>query len=243
MKSNSTAFSSLCLIRIGMFTGCASTELREVKTYSGGPLPKPERIVVYDFAVSPADIKLSSLSGSRMLRGVGSVAQTEEQLKVGRKVASSMAMELMKKIGELGFPVERATSGTRPSERSLMIEGQFVSVDEGSKILRMVIGFGAGASQVRTLVQVYLEMPSGPLLLEEFETIAESSSKPGLGATMGAGAAVGVLGAAGAAAGGAASGVLDTQATVEADARRTAGEVAKHLAQFFTRQGWMAVNK
>ena len=76
------------------------------------------------------------------------------------------------------------------------------------------------------------------ILVEEFETKAESSKKPGLGAAMGAGAAVGVLSAAGAAVGWA-SGALETQASVEADARRTAKKVMKRLTDFFMRHGWI----
>jgi len=238
-RSGATALACVCLAFVAILAGCASTEVREVIKYSGKPLPRPERIFVYDFAVSPDEVKLSNWGVSRLLHDVGSGSQTEEQFKVGREVSDRLAAELVKYLSELGLPAERAKRGTKLPNKTLAIDGQFVSIDTGSTVLRMVIGFGAGGSEVRTLVQVYMETEKGQILLEEFDTKAESSKKPGLGATMGAGAAVGVLSAAGAAVGGATSGALETQASVEADARRTAKEVTKRLTDFFNRQGWI----
>jgi hypothetical protein len=223
-----------------MLTGCASTRVYEIKS-SGSDrwLPKPDRVLVYDFAVSPEDTKLNGELGGRQLQGVGTVSQTEEELKVGREVANILAAELVKAIGDLGLPTKRATRGRGVPHKALTIDGQFVHIDKGSRALRMLIGFGAGGSEVRTLVQVYMGRPRGKILVAEFETIAESSKKPGIGVTMGAGAVVGAISAAGAAAGGAASGVMENKASVEADARRTAEEVAKHLRDLFVRQGWI----
>ena len=234
------AAAGLCLMSLAMLSGCAPTEVYRIRSYSGDrPLPRPERVLVYDFAVSSEDVKLSSGPGVRQLQRADTVSQTEEQLKVGREVADSLAAELVNAIGKLGFPAERARRGARVPRRALAIDGQFVHIEEGSRTLRMLIGFGAGASEVRTLVQVYMRSPDGKILVEEFETKAESSRKPGLGVTMGAGAVAGVITAAGAAAGGAASGVMETKASVNADARRTADEIAKHLADLFLHQGWI----
>lgn len=241
MRSGATlAFASIWLVLLAILAGCASTEVRVVRRYRGDrPLPKPERILVYDFAISPKDVKLSSLRVSHLLHDVDKRSQTEEQLKVGREVADRLATELVKDLGELGFRAERAKRGERLPGKTLAIEGQFVSIDEGSRTLRMVIGFGVGGSEVSTLVQVYMKKGRSEILVEEFETRAESSKKPGLGATMGAGAAVGVLSATGAAVGGAASGALETQASVKADARRTAKKVTKCLTDFFVLEGWI----
>src|SRR6266704_3074041 len=50
-----------------------------------------------------------------------------------------------------------------------------------------VIDFGAGASEVKTHTQMYLGTSAGPRLVEEFETDAASSKKPGAAVGMGAG--------------------------------------------------------
>jgi len=224
------------LLTLLIVAGCAPTDVRPVgATVAGQPLSRPERVVVHDFAVSLSDIRLNSGPGARLLRTLSRDPESAEQAKVGRDVARSFSDELVKEIVALGLPAERAPRSPSLPDKTLSIDGQFVSIDEGNRARRLVIGFGAGGTEVTAHVQVYMGMPRGPLLVQEFETKAESSKKPGAAVTMGAGAAVG----AGVAAGGAASGALETQAGVEADARRTAKALAKQLAELFTRQGWI----
>jgi hypothetical protein len=219
-----------------LVAGCAPTEVRPTGRHDANqPLPRPERILVYDFAVSPGDIKLNSGPGARLLRVLGKDSPSEEQSKIGRQVARVFSEELVEEIRELGLPAERATHLPSLPDRTLAVDGQFVSIDEGNRARRMVIGFGVGATVVTAHVQVYMGRPAGQILLEEFETRAESSKKPGAAMTMGAGAAIG----AGVAVGAAASGALETQAGVEADARRTAKALAKQLAELFARRGWI----
>ena len=105
-------FANLCLISLAILTGCASTRVYEIRSSSSDRrLPKPERVFVYDFAISPEDTKVHGEPGGR-LQGVGSVSQTEEELKIGREVANILAAELVKAIGDLGLPAKRATPGT-----------------------------------------------------------------------------------------------------------------------------------
>src|SRR5262249_38985444 len=74
---------------------------------------------------------------------------------------------------------------------TLSVEGQILSIDEGNKTRRLMIGFGAGASEVRTLTQVYEVTGGEHRLVDDFYTAAKSSRKPGLGPMSGAGAAAG----------------------------------------------------
>jgi hypothetical protein len=227
--------SSLAALVLIVSVGCAPTSVRPTGPQSTAPLPKPDRVVVYDFAVSLDDIKLNTGPAARVRRMLGRESQSQEQAEVGRKVAGKFAEELVKAIGELGLPAERAPRVPTVPQGTLAIDGQFVSIDEGNRARRLVIGFGVGGTEVTTHVQVYMGRPTGAVLVQEFETKGESSKKPGAAVTMGAGAAVG----AGVAVGGAASGALETQAGVEADARRTARALAKQLEELFTRQGWI----
>jgi hypothetical protein len=122
---------------------------------------------------------------------------------------------------------------------SLAIEGHFVSIDEGNRMRRMVVGFGAGASEVRTFVQVYEATSEGRRLVEDFYTTVKSSRKPGMGPMVGVGAAAGraVVTAATSAGVGVAT---EISQTVEGDAKHTADEIAKVLKKFFADQGWIS---
>src|SRR2546428_6872216 len=76
-----------------------------------------------------------------------------------------------------------------PRARRVFTQGQFLTIDEGNRLRRMVIGFGVGGTDLRTKVQVYQGTEAAPLLLQEFEAKAESSKKPGMGPMVGVGAA------------------------------------------------------
>ena len=121
---------------------------------------------------------------------------------------------------------------------SLSIEGQFVSVNEGNRLRRMVVGFGAGASEVRTLVQVYETTPEGRRLVEDFYTTVKSSIKPGMGPMAGVGAAAGRAATSAMVSGGVGIATERSQG-VDGDAKHTAEEITKTLKKFFVEQGWI----
>jgi len=128
-----------------------------------------------------------------------------------------------------GFPAE----GT-----ILQIRGQFLSIDEGNRTQRVVIGLGRGRSDVRAAVQVYETLEEGRTLVAHLEADAKSGCKPGAAETMGVSAAVGAATATAAtAAGSAGSEIFGTN--VEADAKRMARGLARQLGEFFVNKGWM----
>jgi len=220
--------------------GCASTDVTMTSQY-GGALPRPERILIFPFATSPEEVQLDwspTVVGAWKLEGVSAGA---ERQKVAHSVAQALAQKLVSKVQALGLPAELATGDVpAPSGSTLAISGQFLSIDEGSRAERVVIGLGAGRSEVRTAVQVAELFPGGRRLVDQFEVDAKSGRKPGAAETMGAGAAAGHLAvsAAVSAAGSVASEAFGDD--VEADAERTAAKIAATLQSLFERQGWIA---
>ena len=103
----------------------------------------------------------------------------------------------------------------------------------------MVIGLGAGRSDVRVLVHVYEGAPGGTPL-EQLEVDANSGRKPGAAEMLGVGAVAGHLAFSAVAAVGTDVASETLSANVDDDADRAAKGVAKHLAVFFTQQGWIA---
>jgi hypothetical protein len=225
-----------------MVAACAPTKVRSVSSYRGDEsLPRPDRVLVYDFAISPEQVSLNRGLFSRLGREVASASTTEAELQIGREVADGFSTELVKRIQRLGLPAERAAADQVAPPGTLAITGQFLSIDEGNRMRRAVIGFGAGQSEVKALAQVALQTAHGPLLAEEFETKAESARTPGVGPMVGPGIAV--RGAAGVASSVAVSGgvhaLAEHRTEVEADARRIADELGKQLGKFFVRHGWI----
>ena len=118
-------------------------------------LAKPDRILVYDFAVSPDEVKLDTGLSADLMRKYeehkGS-SRTAEDVKVGHKVADALAEELVKKIRSFGLMSERGFGLPYDKEKDLMIKGQLLSIDEGNRTERVVIGLGAGRTDVQANV-------------------------------------------------------------------------------------------
>jgi hypothetical protein len=220
--------------------GCASTKTVGAQQY-GGRLERPDRILVYPFATSTADIQLDSsptVAAAWKLKGISAPAERNE---VAHQVADVVADRLVEKIQALGLRAERAAGPAPTDGGSVMaVTGHFLEIDEGSRVARITIGLGAGRSGVRTAVQLVQVSDAGRRIVDEFEIEAQSGRRPGAAETLGAGAAAGTLATAAVVTAAATVGSEAFGDDVEADGKRTADKVAAMLGDFFTQQGWIA---
>jgi Domain of unknown function (DUF4410) len=226
------------LVLVHSVAGC-TTRVQDERTYAGAPLPRPDLIVVHDFAVAPDEVGLRYGLVARIEESFDTEPRSEQERDVGRQVANALAESLVAEIRDLGLPAERAGTATA-SGQVVAIEGQFVSIDEGDRARRMVIGFGAGESKVVANVQVFDETPPSPQLLDEFQVDATSGHKPGMGPMAGAGAAVAGVTTAIATSAGLSVASEAISDSVVADADRAARGIAKQLAVLFAQEGWIA---
>ncbi len=235
----------LLLVVVGIIfqplMGCAPTTVNVLNQYTG-TLPQPNRILVYNFAVSPDEVTLDQGVSAEVqaLAGNPQPPWSEKELQVGRAVTNALAANLVAQLRKMGYPAERV-SGMSPyrGDNVLVIEGQITSVDQGSRAARVVVGLGAGHSDVKTFTQLYDLQQYGRRLVEQFTTDARSGYKPGMAETEGASAAAGHW------AMGLAVGVGLNVASekysenVDADARRTAEQIAKQINTVFQNRGWV----
>jgi hypothetical protein len=221
--------------------GCAPTAVQQ-KDETLTQLPRPDRILVYDFAASPDEVKLDKgLSADLMQKyqEYKGTSRTAEEIKVGHKVADVVAEELVKKIRSYGLMAERAFGLPPTKGKVLMVKGQLLSIDEGNRTERVAIGLGAGRTSVQANVQVYELTPQGKQQVDTLRGPAKSGRKPGMGEMMGLGAIAGHL-LASTLVSGALSGASEmTSATVEADGKRLAEKIAADLGKFFVGQDWI----
>ena len=232
------SFLIIGLLAVGVIISCAPTQVKTVSEY-GGKLSRPDRIFVYDFAASPDDVDTSKGVIADLEHLVKKTPRTKEEKAVGRHVANALSKALVKEIQNFGLPAERAAGTPSSSGNMLEIEGQFLSIDEGNRTERVIIGFGLGRTDVKTNVQLYDVTAQGRRAVEKFTTDAKSGRKPGMAVFVGAGALAGHAAVSTLVSGGVSAASEKFSANVEADAKRTAKEVAKRLGQFFVRQGWI----
>ena len=216
---------------------CAPTHVQQSQTYSGALLPRPDVVVVNDFAVTPDQVKLDSGLRARLMNVVNPTPASAQEIADGRKVTATISRTLVDEIRKLGLPARQGFPGEGPGAGNrVIVDGQMVSIDEGNRTRRNLIGLGAGHSTVQADMQVYYDASNGARLLESYEGVAESSRKPGAAETMGAGAATGRV--AESTAVGVGTGVI-SGSDAESDAQRMAKEIAKKLSVLFARQGWI----
>ena len=234
MHRISTAFVAALLL-----AGCSSTDA-EVTTSNAEDvhLPYPSQILVYGFAISPSEVSPDSVAAGRLSGAGDDPYETAEREYLEHQVAAIVAEDVASALRDLGLPATRWRGAPPAGPHIYAIEGQFITIDEGNALRRMIIGFGAGGTEVRTLVQAYYISDGRKSLLGEAEVSAESSNKPGLAAAIPAGAAVTSLGTAAAVQSG--IGVMSEMNTdVQEGAENTAEAIVELLKPRMEDQGWI----
>jgi hypothetical protein len=231
----------LILLVLAVAAGCAPTNVQQ-ENMAVAQLNRPSLILVYDFAVSPDEVKLDKGLSADIMQKYEEhkgMTRTAEEIKVGHRVADALAEELVKKIRSYGLWAERGFGYPQAKEKDLIVKGQLLSINEGNRTERVAIGLGAGRTSVQANVQVYEITPEGKKEVDTLRGTAKSGDKPGMGEMMGAGAIAGHLLASTLVSGTLSGATEMTSATVEADAKRLADKVAADLGNFFVDQGWI----
>ena len=111
-------------------------------------------------------------------------------------------------------------------------------MDEGDRTKRVIVGFGAGSSELRVVVEVFQATISGLRPLSEVQAKASGSKTPGVAIPVAGGAAAGT-----AVVSLTISGVMnvtrEARSGLEADAARLAGKIADRAKAFYERRGWL----
>jgi hypothetical protein len=226
----------LALLALAAF-GCSSVAVSDRQEYTGGKLPRPGRILVHDFAATPAD--LPAWSEERAQFADSGANQTPEELEAGRKLGALVAKDLVEQISAMGLTAVRDVDQPPPNEGDIVLIGAFTSVDKGSALERVTIGFGKGDAQLKTHVAAY-RMEDGTLIkLGSGSTDSSGGKTPGVIVpaivTVATANPIGII------VGGAvkAEGELSGRTTIEGSANRTATKIADVLKVKFQEQGWI----
>jgi hypothetical protein len=208
MRSNGT--SSWLWFATLLFAGCSTATVtptfRPVDT-----LPRPDRVLVYDFAVVPDESSIKGGPDASALGGAGADAQTKEDIEVGQDFARALAENLLRELRHRGIDGDRADAVPAPGPNTAWIRGRFLRTRQSGR--STLVGFGVRDGQVRTHIQIFQGTGINLRLVADAESTIESNLKPGLGPT--------------------------TAATVEADAKRAAAQVAERIMDYYKRQGWI----
>ena len=210
--------------------GCATSDVQLMLEYEGTePLEQPDLVVIHDF-VPPCDDDTDDQT---------STPEIDEEAEAAREANAVIFETLVAEMKKLGLPAQRAIDPVPAVENTLSIEGEFLCIDEGNSLKRLLIGFGAGSAQVNTIVRIYLQSGDQKELLQEFMATVETSDKAGIGPA--------VLGFDPLAGGGVVSAVVSSGASVASETWETdieslsdalAKAIVRSLIPLSIEQGW-----
>jgi len=215
--------------------GCAAARVENVQANRSVTLPRPGRVVVFDLETGAADVRVDRPLSNRAKNAVGLYVNQTDVLAAA--VAASLSNSLVEDTKALGLAAVRAAKAAPPEINDLVIQGQFLRIDAGSRTQRLVIGFDAGATDLRTQIQIFQVTAEGWRPVKQFNTSATSSRMPGVALSVGVGAAAGTAAQA-AASGSAAGAVRQFRTSIEADSARTSLQIAARVAELLNANHW-----
>jgi len=231
----------LALTALIALVGCAGakvTERHPNPSLEGLKLSKPLHIIVHNFAATAEGIPPDSPMAAKVVPPES--PPSEKELEFGRELGGNVAEELTQRINEMGLTAVRADQHLEPPHiNDLVLRGYFVTVDKGSTIARVVVGFGAGNAELQTIVEGYVMTAAG--LTRVGSGMVDTGGGKGPGMIVPAIVTIATANPIGLAVGGAVkvgTEIAGTNGTRGA-AKHTAEAIAKVLKERFQEQGWI----
>lgn len=205
------------------------------------PQVRADIIYVHAFDASPDQVKLDNGVARELKTMAAGGSSASEQSRTAREAREQVSDEIVRQLQSQGLHAVRADGPPPADSNTLIVEGNFQKIDEGKRRRRLLIGLGAGKSEVTASVRILYKPANGsPVPLQSFSADANSGHMPGVAETAGVGAAAGHL-ATSAAAGTGLHGVSEVKHdSISADAARLGDSIAKQVASAITANGWMS---
>lgn len=201
-----------CLIAALILVSCASVSVRDQEVVRSLSTNKPEKIYIRDFDISNAELNVDRTGA--------------ELEKFKEEAVAALSQVLVAEVQKF-YPAERLSAHAHsPSGNYLLLEGNITKINQGSRALRVVVGFGAGGTKIETTVVVYdTDFHPGKRVLA-FDTTGGSGAEPGI-------TGPDPVSVAGSVAGNVGKGVTD-------DTKRTCRMIAYRLSQYLGDHGWIS---
>jgi hypothetical protein len=201
---------------------CASISVQPNTETSDSQLPK--KIYVSGFDATHGEFRVD--------REKAELADFQENLQF--MLQTAMVVDISKRLG-IPTTESYADQNFHP-ENAWVIRGEFTRVNQGSRLLRSTIGFGAGGTKLETNVYVYDLNRSDDKPFLTFSTSGGSNAEPGAITGIATDPVEIAVQAALSGVGGVAHGLTE-------DSARTAREITAELSDYMYRHGWIPKDK
>lgn len=166
----------LGLVAVGWLTGCASVSLSKRDWWDAEP-EAPERIFVKPFVLERGNLQVDR--------------QGDELAEFKGKFSGDFAERLAERLSKHVAPAEVVEPDKKITGANVwVVEGRFTRLNQGSRALRALVGFGLGGTKTEAVVSILRPARRGGMeTVAEFETTGGSNAEPGalFGGPFGAG--------------------------------------------------------
>lgn len=224
---------SFCVLRqaaawssvlLGLFlVGCASVSVSETiaRPKPGRPVTFPETIYVRNYATPPENFRVDR-EGEELQTFM---VQNQDRL----------SRNLKRRLEKYLAPTQIiATTAPTPAGPGWLLEGTFDRVNQGSRALRSLIGFGLGGTKIETTTKVYQlgnsKKREKPELIYVIRTTGGSGASPG---AIGGFSPFGPMGPFGMIP----NAIFGAQSGLAFDTNRTSREITAALSEFAWQEG------
>jgi hypothetical protein len=195
-------------------------------------LPKPDRVVIQDFPTEGEVVMENHRFHHHHHPLHPESGQDDSPEELMQHVQDTFAKTFIESLEKEKVKTERLVDVETESGTELIIRGEFIGVNQGNARKRIMIGFGRGASDIKTHVVITLVANGRCMVLLDGNINSQSGKEPGaLASTSGVGVAAGtVIGTVG----------DNRSGTVEADAARMGKLVAEQTLSIIIAEKWLS---
>jgi hypothetical protein len=230
----------ILLLLAALIAGCAGASVAPQSQSAPVTGGRPSTIYVYPFAATAQDVTLNQGFFQRAYQNLTNANVDQDQVQIAEATAQALAANIVQELQGKGYNAVQLARGTAVTgDNVLIVDGEFVDINEGNRLRRMVIGLGTGQATLNTKVQIYQMANGNATQILDFTTHADSGSMPGAALTAPAGAAAGGAVAAASLAANLAGGAAKTYTSSTGYlAKQTADQSVSYMSQYFVQQGW-----
>lgn len=165
-----------------LLAGCVHAQVSDESQIAPAPAGQPAKIYVSDFDLGVANIKSESMipwNGPVRRFVVGSWNRNPQVFH--DKAVNSLAETIVKKLRKAGYKAERWYPNEALPDNGWLVRGVVVTVDQGNRVRRAVVGFGLGEAELKVAVDVSDLASGAPKPFYHLDTEADSGKMPGAG--------------------------------------------------------------
>lgn len=156
-----------------MLAACSRANIVSSNEISAGAKSRPTVIYVADFDLDSGSFKPEGLVSRLRARISG------EQSKA-QSLVDLMGDSIVKDLAKKGLEAYRLPKEAALPQKGWLVRGAFLQVDEGNRLRRAIIGFGAGHTDLQVAVAVDdLSAGKTPQPIYEIQSGARSGEMPG----------------------------------------------------------------